>query len=278
MPINALDKAFFTNWFSGFLRKSLCGEFLAMSTFVLVHGAWHGGWCWEKLTPILEASGHRVVTPDLPGRGTESQPLSGLTLDDYADFLSFTLAAESEPVVLVGHSLGGAVITQAAEFCPSDVGLLVYLAAYVPRDGESVADWALSDVDSLLGKSMEVDWNQGLLRLDRAGSLECLYDDCSAQDRAQALQHLVDEPLAPVAQPLCLSGGGAAQLPAVYIECLRDRTVSPAMQDRMQEQRSFREVQALDSGHSPFYSCPDELAQLLEGSAKRLLGGRAHPM
>ena len=64
-----------------------------MSTFVLVHGAWHGGWCWEKLTPILEASGHRVVTPDLPGRGPESQPLSGLTLDDYADFLSFTLAA-----------------------------------------------------------------------------------------------------------------------------------------------------------------------------------------
>ena len=77
-----------------------------MSTFVLVHGAWHGGWCWQKLTPVLEAAGHRVLTPDLPGRGPEAKGLSGLTLDDYADFLSFTLAAENEPVILVGHSLG----------------------------------------------------------------------------------------------------------------------------------------------------------------------------
>ena len=240
-----------------------------MSTFVLVHGAWHGSWCWQKLARILEASGHRVLTPDLPGRGPTEPGTSGLTLDDYADFLSFTLAAESEPVVLVGHSLGGAVITQAAEFCPSDIGLLVYLAAYVPGNGESVADWALSDVDSLLGKFMEVDWEDSVLRLDRAGSMECLYQDCSDQDQAEAVQRLVEEPLAPVAQPLSLSGSGAAQLPAVYIECLRDRTVSPAMQSRMQGQRTFSQVQALDSGHSPFYSCPAELADLLEGSATR---------
>ena len=242
-----------------------------MSTFVLVHGAWHGGWCWRKLAPILEAAGHRVLTPDLPGRGPDVENMSGLTLDDYADFLSFTLAAETEPVVLVGHSLGGAVITQAAEFCPSDVGLLVYLAAYLPGDGESVADWALSDVDSLLSKFMEVDWLSGSLRLDRAGSLECLYDDCSEADRAHALQHLADEPLAPVAQPLSLSGGATSELPAVYIECLRDQTVSPSMQSQMQEKRRFDEIRSLDSGHSPFYSCPSELATVLEDAAGRFL-------
>ncbi|MEE3327702.1 MAG: alpha/beta fold hydrolase [Myxococcota bacterium] len=242
-----------------------------MSTFVLVHGAWHGGWCWQKLAPLLEAAGHRVLAPDLPGRGPEAQDMSGLTLDDYADFLSFTLAAESEPVILVGHSLGGAVITQAAEFCPSDVGLLVYLAAYVPGDGESVADWALSDVDSLLGKFMNVDWDGGVLGLDREGSIECLYDDCSDADRAHALQNLSDEPLGPVAQPLCLSEGAALQLPAVYIECLRDRTVSPIMQSRMQERRLFQEIHTLDSGHSPFYSRPDELAEVLQGAGERIL-------
>ena len=197
--------------------------------------------------------------------------MSGLTLDDYADFLSFTLAAEEEPVILVGHSLGGAVITQAAEFCPSDVGLLVYLAAYLPGDGESVADWALSDVDSRLGKFMEVDWDGALLRLDRPGSLECLYEDCSDADRTHALHHLSDEPLAPVAQPLCLAEGAAAQLPAVYIECLRDRTVSPAMQSQMQEKRRFREVRSLDSGHSPFLSCPQDLADILEDATARFL-------
>lgn len=239
-----------------------------MSTFVLVHGAWHGGWCWQKLTPVLEAAGHRVLTPDLPGRGPEAKGLSGLTLDDYADFLSFTLAAESEPVILVGHSLGGAVITQAAEFCSSDVGLLVYLAAYIPSDGESVAEWALNDVDSLLGKYMEVDWNGGALRLDAAGSIECLYEDCSTVDQAYAISHLSDEPLAPVAQPLCLSAGWGDRLPAVYVECLRDQAVSPYMQRQMQQKRSFRDVRSLDSGHSPFFSQPRQLANLLESAAE----------
>ncbi|MFP6641522.1 MAG: alpha/beta fold hydrolase [Myxococcota bacterium] len=234
-----------------------------MSIFVLVHGAWHGSWCWHKLVPILEAAGHHVVAPDLPGHGSDITPIAGLTLDDYADGLASTVVAQSEPVILVGHSLGGAVITQAAEYCPGDVHRLVYLAAYVPGDGESVADWALQDVDSLLSKFLEVDWSGSRLKIDRSGASDCFYGDCSESDRAYAARRLCTDPLSPVTQPLCLTRDGVGRVPAGYVECLQDRAVSPAMQRQMQTQRSFQWVHALDSAHSPFFSQPESLANIL---------------
>ena len=130
-----------------------------------------------------------MVAPDLPGHGSDITPIAGLTLDDYADGLACTVAAQSEPVILVGHSLGGAVITQAAEYCPGDVHRLVYLAAYVPGDGESVADWALQDVDSLLSKFLEVDWSGSRLKIDRSGASDCFYGDCSKADGICEFRH-----------------------------------------------------------------------------------------
>ncbi|MCH2186290.1 hypothetical protein MK280_10510, partial [Myxococcota bacterium] len=119
-------------------------------------------------------------------------------------------------------------------------------------------------------KYMDVDWNDGALRLDARGSIECLYGDCSNVDQAYAIRRLSDEPLSPIVQPLCLSEGWADRLPAVYIECLRDQTVSPNMQRQMQQKRSFRDVLSLDSGHSPFFSQPAHLAQLLESTSEHI--------
>ena len=88
-----------------------------MATYVLVHGAWHGAWCWNKVAPLLEAKGHTVVAPDLPGHGDDDTPRAGVTLESYAKKVADVVSAQDEKVILVGHSMGGIAITAGAEWC-----------------------------------------------------------------------------------------------------------------------------------------------------------------
>ncbi|MGB8385905.1 MAG: alpha/beta fold hydrolase, partial [Dermatophilaceae bacterium] len=109
-------------------------------TFVLVHGSWQGGWCWEGVRHRLQAYGHRVLTPTLPGRGEVSEDRSAISHDDNvaAVLAAFDLAGE-QPVVLVGHSLGGVTISQVADRRPGQIDRLVYCAAFVLEDGQAAA-------------------------------------------------------------------------------------------------------------------------------------------
>ncbi len=109
-----------------------------MSTFVLIHGAAHGGWCWYKVVPLLEKHGHTVLAPDLPGHGKDKTPVADVTLQLYVDSVCKLLDAQREPVILVGHSMGGGIITQVAEERPERIKWLVYLAAALPRNGQSM--------------------------------------------------------------------------------------------------------------------------------------------
>jgi len=86
-----------------------------MSTYLLIHGAWHGGWCWRKVVPLLEAKGHRVLAPDLPGHGNDATPTATVTLKSYTDRICEIASEQNEPAILAGHSMGGIAITQAAE-------------------------------------------------------------------------------------------------------------------------------------------------------------------
>jgi pimeloyl-ACP methyl ester carboxylesterase len=113
-----------------------------MTTFVLVHGAGHGGWCWGRVAPLLRAAGHEVVTPTLTGLGERVHLLDGrvdleLHVTDIVNVLRYE---DLHDVVLVGHSYGGTVITGAADRAPERVAKLVYLDAAFPGDGQSVAD------------------------------------------------------------------------------------------------------------------------------------------
>ena len=139
----------------------------------------------------------------------------------------------------------------------------------MPRDGESASDLALSDAGSLLNKYLEVDWNEEVIRLDRAGSLECFYGQCSKVDQAESLERLLAQPLGPVTQPICLTSDLRNETPAIYIECLQDKAVSPNLQQQMQQRRKFRAIHSLDTDHSPFLSQPNQLADLLISAADR---------
>jgi pimeloyl-ACP methyl ester carboxylesterase len=111
-----------------------------MARFVLVHGGFSGAWIWLPLIDILKEAGHLVEAFDLPGMGDDHTSASEVSLDSYAARVCEVLAADSEPAVVVGHSIGGIVATQGAARCPESVAALVYVAAFLPKNGQSLFD------------------------------------------------------------------------------------------------------------------------------------------
>ena len=116
-------------------------------TFVLVHGAWHGGWCWQRMTPLLRAAGHDVHTPSLTGLGERAHLGSQYTsLNTHiTDIVSMMHMEDVKDVILVGHSYAGFVVTGAADRSPSRVRMLVYVNAFVPENGKSLLDFVPPD-------------------------------------------------------------------------------------------------------------------------------------
>jgi pimeloyl-ACP methyl ester carboxylesterase len=123
-------------------------------TFVLVAGAWHGAWCWERLRPVLEQRGHDVVTAELAGTADSTVDAAAASLEGWARSVAELCASRGEPVVLLGHSRGGVVVSRVAELIPDQVLRLVYLAAYLLPAGAQVAAAAREDTKSLVPANM----------------------------------------------------------------------------------------------------------------------------
>jgi pimeloyl-ACP methyl ester carboxylesterase len=240
----------------------------AMSTYVLIHGAWHGAWCWAKIRAALEAEGHRVVTPDLPGHGDDSTPLGEVSLDAYARRVSEVLDAEPEPVVLVGHSMGGMVITAAAERQPRKVRALVYLCAFLPGDGDTLMSLAAQSDASLVLPNLETHEEGGYATVKDEGIAPAFYGRCDEQDVALAKSRLVPQALRPLDEPVTVTAEGAGAVPRYYIECLDDHAIPLPLQRQMVDAHPFERVFTLASDHSPFFSAVEELTEclLLAGS------------
>jgi pimeloyl-ACP methyl ester carboxylesterase len=234
-----------------------------VSTYVLIPGAWHGAWCWERVMTQLVARGHAVRTPELPATGADTSDPRQVTLAGWASFVADIVEREREPVVLVGHSRGGIVISQAAELVPECVRRLVYVAAYLLPDGATLAAQARADAGSLIAPNM-VPAAAGVTCTLRADIVrDALYGRCSLADADWATARLSPEPLKPLVTPLRLSDGRFGRLPRHYIECSADRAVTPAAQRAMQAVLPCESVGTLEADHSPFLSRPAELADLL---------------
>ena len=236
---------------------------MAARTFVLIAGAWHGAWCWRKLAPLLEAQGHRVRTPELPATGADTTDASGVTLEGWARFVADACAAEPEPVILLGHSRGGVVISRAAELLPERMQRLVYLAAYLLPAGGSVAESARNDPESLVPPNMVPAASGLTCSLRESVIRDALFGLCEDADLAFALAQLKPEPLKPLVTPLRVTADRFGRVPRAYIECSQDRTITLAAQRRMQASLPCDPVMTLAADHSPFLSQPVALAQLL---------------
>jgi pimeloyl-ACP methyl ester carboxylesterase len=234
-----------------------------MTTIVLIHGAWHGAWCWHKLVPRLEAGGARVLAPDLPSMGADPTPPAVITLEYWTSFVTDLIAREAEPVVLVGHSRGGIVISAVAERMPDRIRKLVYLAAFLLPAGRTLADEANAIEDSLVPPNM-IPAHSGLTCTVRPQVLrEAFYGQCTDEDTAFAISRLCPEPLKPLVTPLELSAARFGRVPRVYVETTLDRAVTPSAQKKMQSALPCDPVFTLETDHSPFLSQPEALARIL---------------
>lgn len=234
-----------------------------MSTFLLIHGAWHGAWCWHKLVPFLEATGARVIAPDLPSMGDDITPPDVVTLDYWARFVADLVAREPEPLTLVAHSRGGIVASQAAEFVPERVRRIVYVAAYLLPARATLAAEARHDAESLIPPNM-IPAASGLTCTVRAEVIrEAFYNRCNDEDAAYALARLTPEPLKPLVTPLELTPARYGRVPRAYVETTFDRVISPTAQRRMRVALPCDPVLTLETDHSPFLSQPETLARML---------------
>jgi pimeloyl-ACP methyl ester carboxylesterase len=230
-----------------------------MATFVLIHGGWAGGWVWENVVPRLEAHGHRVEAPDLPAHGDDATPASEVTLDSYVRRVVEIVDAQPEPVVLVGHSSGGVIITQAAEERPERIGVLVYTCAYLPAGGQTLLELGQTDPDQLILPNLEFapDGATAMVREDAVRA--ALFADCSDADYERYTARITPEPLAAAATPVKVTSERYGSVPRAYVQCQDDRGISIGLQQRMCAATPCHDVVSLATGHMPMYAAPDAL-------------------
>jgi pimeloyl-ACP methyl ester carboxylesterase len=229
---------------------------------VLVHGAWHGAWCWATLQSRLDDRGIASIAIDLPGHGASTLPLGDLHGDaaHVVQVIDRVIAQYDRDIVLVGHSYGGAVITQAA-LDASRVRHLVYLTAFALETGESVV--------SLLASlpQIEVALTSGKLRRDNDTSLvnpsiaqQAFYGCCADGVVTAAMQRLGPQPLAAMVQPV--TGSPRPGIASTYVCCELDGAIALEHQHHMAQRCDH--VTSLRTDHSPFASMPDATADIIE--------------
>jgi pimeloyl-ACP methyl ester carboxylesterase len=235
-----------------------------MATFVLIHGAWHGGWCFDSIRPLLEMEGHRLVAPDLPGMGGTDEELAAVTLGGWADFVADLVRQEGEPVILGGHSRGGIVISEVAERLPERIAALVYICAMMIPDGMSRAQWRERAEPNSAFAAIQKPHPGGHAKLIDTTHAAEVFAQLSPPDQvAAAFARLKAEPDGPRTDQLHLTEERYGRVPRHYIECLYDRTIPIGDQRMMQALQPCATVTALEADHSPFLSTPRELANAL---------------
>jgi pimeloyl-ACP methyl ester carboxylesterase len=230
------------------------------ATLVLVHGAWHGAWCWDRVRPGLALAGVPAVAIDLPGHGASTEPLGDLASDAHA--LRQAIDAVGGPVVVVAHSYGGAVTAVAAADHP-EVRHLVFLAAFPLDVGESCMNAAADEVapedgTSLLGEALQVG-DDGTITLDPVRAEAALFNECAPADVAWAVERLGPQSLAEL-QGVATAAAWRT-IPSTYVVCTKDQAVALPVQRALATRCSS--IVELDADHSLFASRADDVVRLL---------------
>lgn len=236
-------------------------------TVVLVHGAWSDASAWNAVTPLLKAQGDEVITVNLAGHGKDTTSFAGITLKTYVDQVKAAIGTRTN-VVLVGHSFAGLVISQVAEEIPSQIKKLIYLAAALPHNGDSLLGLAKGDPASHIGKFLTVDKEHGAAIIAKEGVAEIFAADAPQQVQEYIAATIKAEPLLPLATPVQLTEKNFGSIRKVYIHTENDHAISYPAQQYMVKNNKVATVYTLQSSHTPFISMPDKLAAILIAESK----------
>ncbi|MGE8721958.1 alpha/beta fold hydrolase [Leptospira terpstrae] len=265
-----------------------------MKTFILLHGSYHGAWNWHKVVPLLQKLGHQTINLDMPGHGIDRTNIHSATLDDYTNKTIDVIRRIEGKVILLAHSRNGIVISKVAEKIPEKIEKLIYLASYLIPNGKSMMEYALLDRKSLVIQntipkvslkltSLLIQNYSGFKktlidiflpkkfrthRLSQHIFHEALYHDCAPEITELANTLLTPEPNLGGFEKLRLTPERFGKIPKIYIECLQDKAVTLMIQRKMQKDTPCDRVFQIDSSHSPFFSKPKELCDILNEIAK----------
>ena len=243
-------------------------------TFILIAGAGHGSWCWKKVKPLLEDKGYKVLTPDLPSTGSDTSALSKITFNDDIQAIINTANTVKGKVILLGHSSGGVLISQAAELLGIDkVDKLIYLDAFLPQNGESVFTLAdklieynknvtASQSDTSHTERFIFSDNKKVFKWNPEVVQEIFFHDCSKEDIAFAKAHLRWESVSTLATPVHLTDSVYGKIKKYYILCTNARDLNKSS---LTSYVNCVKKYELPSSHSPYFSMPEKLVAIMEG-------------
>jgi pimeloyl-ACP methyl ester carboxylesterase len=216
---------------------------------------------WGRVIPLLTAKGHAATAVNLPGHGADATPASELSLDGYV--AAAVSAIGKDKIVLVGHSMAGMVISAVAEKIPIQIERLVYVAAYLPRNGESLYQISQEDSDSHIGKfwRQEDPAHYSPAWIADEGIAECFAADASPEVISLLVKNHKPEALGPMATPVTLTAERFGKVVKHYIHTTKDNAVSFALQKKMVARVGVTRTSLLETSHTPFFSQPEALTE-----------------
>jgi pimeloyl-ACP methyl ester carboxylesterase len=241
----------------------------AGETYVLVHGAWQDEHAWDKVKPLLEAQGNKVVTVNLPGHGTDATPVSQISLANYVDAVTNAVNQEPGQVVLVGHSMAGLVVSEVAEKIPSKIKYLVYVAAYLPKNGDDLTSLSKTDATSKIGPNLEFSKDYSTATIKKTVLVDAFCADCSQEEKDALLKNHKAEPTKPLQEKAVLTDANFGSVAKYYIETTKDFAVGNPLQKKMvADNGTVKQVFTMETSHLPFIVQPQQFVDILLGIGK----------
>lgn len=237
-----------------------------MTEIVLIHGAWQGSWVWADVAPRLTGAGHTCHSVDLPGSAPDIVDRAEVSFRDQVTFLEGLIVETDKPVVVVAHSGGGIAASQIAENLPDRVAGLVYVAGIMLPDGTRFAEIVEScrvEEPSALGVWPHLDHMEGMSVVSEAAAIEIFFHDGEPEAAARAATNLTPQSDAARDASPHITDDRFGVVPRIYIEALKDRSVVPFVQRRMQELVPGAEVRSIDTGHAPMVANAALLSEML---------------
>jgi putative intracellular protease/amidase len=234
-------------------------------TYVLVHGAWADESAWGAVRNDLARQAN-VVVVNLAAHGIDMTPASKVGLQDYVQQVTAAIEKQAGKVILIGHSMAGVVVSQVAENIPGKIEKLIYVAAYLPANGEDLLSLSKKDAQSLVGGALEFNADYTAASIKKEILPQAVCNDCPDYMKEALVKYHKPEPTKPLGEKVKLTPSNFGKVPKYYISTTQDKAVGPDLQKAMiKANGTVRKVYEMNTSHLPFIVQPREFVEIIRG-------------